>query len=166
MSSLSIKTMREQYPGKSDVDAAKEYAKKHGFIAIVRYKNSASAADFTNIGTCIMEAEIHGYLNSPSPFLREVEIIYDGRSTALNITDDLILRGHCESCGKQATQKSLQLMAGNDFYICPKCGLMYCDRCYLNLPLTHSPGYGMCPNCKVQVQRAIPGYFGNQSGMA
>jgi hypothetical protein len=86
------------------------------------------------------------------------------RGTALRITEDLILRGHCELCGKQATRESLQLMAGNDFYICPKCGLMFCNNCYFRLPLTSSPGYGMCPKCRVQVQRTIPGLYGEQSG--
>lgn len=162
MGSLNIQTMRDECPGKPDDEAARAFAKKNGYIAIVRYKNSASAADFTNIGTCKMEDEIRAYLSSP--YCHDTEVIYDGRATALRITEDLILRGHCELCGKQATRESLQLMAGNDFYICPKCGLMCCDGCYVRLPLTASPGYGMCPKCRVQVQRAIPGFYGDQSG--
>jgi hypothetical protein len=161
MSSLNIQTMRDEYPGKSDTEAARAYAQKHGFIAIVRYK-SRGASDFTDIGICTMESEIRGYLTSP--YCSNAEVIYDGRSTALRITDDLIIRGHCELCGKRATRESLTLMAGNDFYICPKCGLMFCDGCYVRLPLTSSPGYGMCPKCRVQVQRAIPGFYGSQSG--
>ena len=43
-------------------------------------------------------------------------------------------------------------------------GLMVCDGCYVRLPLTSSPGYGMCPKCRVQVQRAISGFYGSQSG--
>lgn len=162
MGSLNIQSIRDEHPGKSDADAAKAYAQKWGFIAIVRYKNSSSASDFTNIGTCKMEDEIRGYLTSP--YCHSAEVIYDGRSTALRITDDLILRGRCELCGKRATRESLTLMAGNDFYICPKCGLMCCDGCYVRLPLTASPGYGMCPKCRVQVQRAIAGFYGDQSG--
>jgi hypothetical protein len=161
MGSLSIQTMREQYPGKSDTEAAKAFAMKNGYIVIFRYKNSTSALDFTNIGTCKMEEEIRGYQSSS--YCLNAEIIYDGRATALRITSDLILKGHCEFCGKKTTRQSLQLLAGNDFYICPKCGLMFCDQCYLRLPLTSSPGYGMCPNCRVKVQRAIPGFYGDQS---
>lgn len=161
MGSLNIQTMRESCPGKSDEEAAKAFAQKHGYIAIVRYK-SRGASDLTNIGTCTMEAEIRGYLTSP--YCSGAEVIFDGRTTALHITEELILKGHCELCRKPATQQSLTLMAGNDFYICPKCGLMFCDGCYGRLPLTSSPGYGTCPKCRVQVQRAIPGFYGSQSG--
>ena len=158
----SIRIDREGYPGKSDAEIAEIVAKQNGFIVIVRYKNSADAPEFTDFGTCQMEEEIQGYLSSPN--CHEVEIIYDGRATALQITEDLILEGCCELCGKETNQKSLQLMAGNDFYICPECGLMFCDECYVRLPLTSSPGYGTCPECRVEVQRALPGFYGNQSG--
>ena len=163
MGSLNIHTMRNEYPGKSDADAAKAFAQKYGYIAIVRYKNSSSASDFTNIGTCKMEDEIRGYLTSP--YCHDAEILYDGRATAMRITEELILGGQCELCGKRATRESLQVMAGNDFYICPKCGSMFCDRCYVRLPLTSSPGYGICPKCRVKVQRTIPGWYGDQSGV-
>ena len=149
--------MRNDYPGKSDEEAAKAFAQKYGYIAIVRYK-SHGAADFTNIGTCKMEAEIQGYLHSP--YCGSPEIIYDGRSRAIRVTEERILKGSCASCGKRTTKESVTLMAGNDFYICPKCGLMVCDRCYVRLPLTASPGYGMCPECRVQVIRALPGLYG------
>ena len=162
MGSVSISFMRGKYPGKSDAEAAKAYAQEYGYIAIIRYKNSESASDFTDIGTCDMEEKIHGYLRSPH--CHDAEIIYDGRTTALRVTEDVILRGHCELCGKRTSRQSLQLVAGNDFYICPTCGLMVCDACYVRLPLTSSPGYGMCPKCRVQVQRAIPGFYGSQSG--
>jgi hypothetical protein len=162
MGSLNIQTMRNECPGQPDAEAAKAFARKNGYIAVVRYKNNSNAADFTNIGVCKMEAEIRGYLTSP--YCHEAEVIYDGRGAALRITGDLILGGHCELCGKRATQESFRVMAGNDFYICPRCGLMFCDRCYVRLPLTGSPGYGMCPKCRVQVQRAIPGFYGGQSG--
>ena len=153
--------MREECPANSDGGAAKVFAQKHGCIAIVRYKSRGSA-EFTSIGTCTTESEIHGYMTSP--YCNDAEIIYDGRSKALRVTEELILGGSCESCGKHATRESLTLMAGNDFYISPKCALMACDECYVRLPLTSSPGFGMCPNCKVQVQRAIPGFYGSQSG--
>lgn len=162
MGSLNIHIMREEYQGKSDTEAAKAFAQKHGYIAIVHYKNSKDASDFTDIGTCQSEEQIQGYLRSS--YCHDVELIYDGRATALRITKELILRGHCELCDKKTTQDSLQLMAGNDFYICPKCGMMFCDVCYGRLPLTSSPGYGMCPKCRVKVQRAIIGHYGEQSG--
>ena len=122
MSSLSIETLRNECPGKTDNEAAELFAKKYGCVAIVRYKSSSSDSDYTNIGTCQMEEEIAGYLSSP--YCHDVEIIYDGRSGALNITEDLILSGNCALCSKDTTVESLQLMAGNDFYICPKCGLI------------------------------------------
>jgi hypothetical protein len=162
MGSFNIETMRSQLPGKSDAEAAKAFAKKHGYIAIVRYKNSSAASDFTNIGTCKMEEEVYGYLRSSS--CAACELIYDGRATALRITEKTILAGKCQSCGKGTTKESLQRMGGNDFYICPRCAAMFCDRCYGWLPLTSSPGYGMCPTCRVQVQRAIIGFYGDQSG--
>jgi hypothetical protein len=160
MGSLSID--REANPGKSDAEIAKAIATKYGYIAVVRYKNSSTAHEFTNFGTCQTEDEIRGYLSSP--YCHAAEVVYDGRSTALRVTEELILKGQCELCGKRTTQESLQLMAGNDFYICPKCGLMCCDGCYISLPLTSSPGYGTCPQCRVEVQRAIPGFYGKQSG--
>lgn len=164
MGSLNIQFMRDEYPGKSDPEAAKAFAQKNGYIAIVRYKHSRTSTAFTDIGTCQTEEHIRGYLNSP--YCHDAEVIYDGRATALRVTEELILRGHCELCGKRATRESLHLMAGNDFYICPECGLMFCDGCYVRLPLTSSPGYGMCPKCRIQVQRAIPGFYGSQSGQS
>lgn len=82
MSSLNIQLIRNDYPGKSDAEAAEAYAQKWGFIAIIRYKNSTSSSDFTNIGTCRMEDEIRGYLSSPN--CHSAEVIYDGRATALS----------------------------------------------------------------------------------
>ena len=161
MSSCLIEIIRENYPSKSDAESARAYAQEHGYLAIVRYKSNG-ALDFTHIGICRMESEISSYLTSP--YCSDAEVIYDGRPTALRITDDLILRGHCELCGKRATSESLNLSAGNDFYICPKCEQMFCDGCYDHLPLTSSPGYGMCPKCRVQVQRAISGLYGKRSG--
>lgn len=153
---------REAHPGKSDTEIAAAIATKYGFIAVVRYKNSSTAREFTNFGTCQTEDELRGYLSSP--YCHHAEVVYDGRSTALRVTEQLILKGSCELCGKRATRESLQVMAGNDFYICPKCGLMCCDACYVRLPLTSSPGYGTCPKCRVEVQRALPGFYGKQAG--
>jgi len=157
MASQNIDTFRQDYPGKSDSEAAREYAGKRGCIAIVRYKSSASAKDFTNIGTCNTEVDIKGYLTSP--YCHAAEIIYDGRSALFSINAAHVLNGHCETCGKGTTRESLQLGAGNDFYFCPKCGLLFCDDCYGRLPLTSSPGYGMCTKCRVQVKRTLPSFF-------
>ena len=157
MSSQNIESIRSDYPGKSDTEATKAFAEEYGYIAIVRYKNSTTASDFTNIGTCKTEAEIRGYLTSP--YCHAAEVIYDGRSTLFPLNADHVLKGHCEMCGKYSTSDTLQMGMGNDFYFCPKCGLLFCDSCYIRLPLTSSPGYGMCPKCKVQVKRAIPSFF-------
>ena len=100
MSSVGID--RDEYPGKSDAEIAEVIAKKYGYIVVVRYKNSAGAFEFTNFGTCQMEEEIHGYLSSP--YCHDAEIIYDGRTTALSITEELILKGHCELCGKHTSR--------------------------------------------------------------
>lgn len=156
MGSLNIESMRQDYPGKSDTEAAREFAQKHGYIAIIRYK-SRGASDFTDIGTCAMESEIRGYLTSP--YCSNAQVIYDGRSALFPLNADHVLTGHCELCGKCSTRETLQMGSGNDFYFCPKCGLLFCDSCYTRLPLTTSPGYGMCPKCKVQVKRAIPSFF-------
>lgn len=157
MSSLGIESIREDYPGKSDAEAAQAFAEKHGYIAIIRYKSSSEASDFSNIGTCDTEAEIRGYLTSSS--CHNAEVIYDGRSALFPLNADHVLKGCCEICGKHSTRETLQMGSGNDFYFCPKCGLMFCDNCYVGLPLTSSPGYGTCPRCKVQVKRAIPNFF-------
>jgi ribosomal protein S17E len=157
MGSLNIESIRNDYPSKSDADAAKALAEKYGYIAIVRYKNSKSVSDFTNIGTCKTEAEIRGYLTSP--YCNDAELIYDGRSALFPLNAGHVLNGHCEMCSKRSTRETLQMGAGNDFYFCPKCGLLFCDSCYVRLPLTSSPGYGMCLKCRVQVKRAIPSFF-------
>jgi len=157
MRSLNIESMRKDYPGKSDAEAAKALAEKYGYMAIVRYKRSSGASDFSNVGSCNTEAEIRGYLTSP--YCNDAEVIYDSRSALFPLDANHVLNGHCEMCGKGATRETLQMGSGNDFYFCPKCGLMFCDSCYVRLPLTSSPGYGMCPKCKVQVKRAIPSFF-------
>ena len=100
------------------------------------------------------DEEVAGYFNSP--FCHDVEIVYDGRAKAIRITPKLILGGKCERCAKATTKKSLILMGGNDFYICPKCGKMFCDDCIVYLPLTGSPGYAKCPYCDLVLKRAIP----------
>ena len=160
MGSFDIDSIRKDYPGKSDSEVARAFAEKYGNIVIVRYKNSPDASDYTNIGTCNTEAEIRGYLTSQ--YCHAAEIIYDGRSALFPLNATHVLDGHCATCFKVTTRESLQLGAGNDFYFCPKCGLLFCERCYSQLPLTSSPGYGMCPKCKVQVKRTLPNFFVNR----
>jgi hypothetical protein len=157
MGSLDIQSVRSDFPGKSDAEAAKAMAAKYGYMAIVRYKNSGSASDFTNFGTCTTENEISGYLTSPN--CHAAEVVYDGRSAIFPLNANHILKGRCEECGKRSTRQTLKMGSGNDFYFCPKCGLLFCAECYTHLPLTSSPGFGMCPECSVQVKRAIPSFF-------
>jgi hypothetical protein len=157
MASRNIKSIRDSHPGKADTEAAKAFAEESGYLAIVRYKNSKTSSDFTDIGACNTEAEIRGYLSSP--YCHNAEIIYDRRSSVFQLNAEHILKGTCEKCGARATDETLQIGAGNDFYFCPKCGLLFCDSCYARLPVTSSPGYGTCPKCEVQVKRAIPSFF-------
>jgi len=157
MGSRAIDELRSERAGASDRDAARALAEKYGYMAIVRYKNSSSASDFTNIGTCTTESEIRGYLTSP--YCHAAEIIYDRRVSMFKFGVANVLNGACERCGKKSTRETLQMGAGNDFYFCPQCGLMSCDACYPYLPLTTSPGYGKCPKCDTPVKRAIPSNF-------
>ena len=130
MSTLNIKLWRDRYPDKSDAEIAEAIAKMgDGVIAVVRYKNPPSASDFTRLGTCETDDEIQEYLNNPR--FHDVEIVYDGRAGALRITEALIISGHCAVCDKPTTVESLTLMGGNDFYVCPLCGHLFCDGCYI-----------------------------------
>ena len=163
MSSLRIDAQRARYPGMSDAEIAMTLAQEYGYIVVVRYKNSPQADDFTDFGTCQSEEKVHEYFRSS--YCHDVEIVYDGRVGALRITAELILAGRCETCGKATTNESLTSMAGNDFYICPKCAAMFCDTCYTRLPISGGrSGYGMCPRCRVEVQRAIADFYGKQFG--
>ena len=83
MSSIHID--REGHPGASDAEIAEALASQYGYVAVVRYKNSPAAQEFTNFGTCQTEDEIRAYLSSPH--CHDAELIYDGRSTALRVTD-------------------------------------------------------------------------------
>ena len=157
MSSIDIKSVRSDFPGMPDGEAAKALAEKYNYIAVVRYKRSPDGAEFTNFGTCTTEAEMRGYLTSP--YCHDAEVIYDARSALFPLNAEHVLQGHCEMCGKRTTPETLQMGAGNDFYFCRKCGLLFCEGCYVRLPLTGSPGYGLCPTCRIQVKRAIPSFF-------
>ena len=129
MGSLGINWLRKSYPGKTDTEIAAAVAAEGGYHVIVRYKSAYSSAggDYTNFGCCMTDEEVTGYLSSP--YCHDAEIIYDGRAKAIRITPELILMGKCERCAKATTRESLVLMGGNDFYICPQCGKMFCSDC-------------------------------------
>jgi ankyrin repeat protein len=87
------------------------------------------------------------------------EVAFDGSLSSSIITEELILNAKCKRCSKAATKQTLTLYAGNDFYVCPECGVLFCDQCILTLPLTGLPGYAKCPTCDVQLKRPVPGAF-------
>jgi|GEM_PF-2128629 len=160
MGSLRIDSMRRQYLNKSDIEIAAELANEGGYIVVLRYK-SRGASDYTDFGTCISKEDVKGYLNSP--YCDDVEILYDIRKHALEITSTLILVSKCILCGRSTNQQSLRINGGNDFYFCPVCAKVFCQNCRLHLPLTKYPyGYAKCPDCDVQLQRAFPGAIGNK----
>jgi hypothetical protein len=153
MASTEAESIRREYPGKSDKEIAEALATSYGYMAILRYITSGQE----NFAKCDTEAEIRGYLTSP--YCHCVEVLYDRRSISFQLNAAHVLNGRCESCGKNATRESLQIDAGNDFYFCPKCGLLFCEVCYSRLPLTGSPGYGACTRCKVKVKRTLSSFF-------
>jgi hypothetical protein len=157
MASIRISSTREEYPGKNDSEIAAALAEKSGYLAVVRYKSSAVGDNFTDFGLCRTEAEIRGYMTSP--YCHDVEVLYDSRATLFPLNSEHVLNGSCKNCGRHATSASLQLGAGNDFYFCPKCGLLYCEDCYPKLPLTASPGYATCAVCRIQIKRTLPDFF-------
>jgi hypothetical protein len=79
MASISISTVREQYPGKTDAEAAARIAEEGGYVIVVRYK-LMSDGPFTNFGLCWTYAEADNYLFNQN--LHDVEVIYDRRNTA------------------------------------------------------------------------------------
>ena len=152
--------MRRQYLNKNDAEIAAELANEGGYIVVLRYK-SRGASGYTDFATCIISEEVEGYLNSP--YCDDVEILYDIRKHALEITANLIHVSKCTSCGRSTDQKSLRTGGGNDFHFCPVCAAMFCDSCRLHLPLTKYPyGYAKCSDCDAQLQRAFPGAIGNK----
>ena len=156
MSSLSLFNLREQYSGLSEEDIAKTLAEKYQYVAIVRYKNQPDGP-FTNFGCCDTQEKLDSYFESP--YCHDTELIYDGRKKSLFITEKLILQAHCDLCGKAATRDALVLGGGDDYYAC-SCGRFFCDNCYLRLPLTNpAGGYGMCPECRKEVKRAVIGVY-------
>jgi uncharacterized Zn-finger protein len=156
MASVRISIIRAKFPGKTDAELAAAYAAEAGYHVIVRYR-SGNSREYDNFGCCMSDEELEGYLRSP--YCHDAEIVYDRRFKAIRITPDLILGGKCVRCARAANSKSLVLFGGNDFYICPQCGAMFCDGCIVYLPLTGSAGYAKCPYCDVVLKRAIPGTY-------
>lgn len=74
MSSLTINKFRDY--GNSDEEIARVIGKANGFFAVLRYKNSQGASEFTNFGTCDNELEVNEYLTSSH--CHEAEIVYQG----------------------------------------------------------------------------------------
>ncbi len=159
MGSLSLDGLRESHPGCSDEEIARTLAESNGYVAVVRYSSSPGAAP-NNLATCSGDDQVEGYF--ASPYCHDVEILYDARATVIRITADTILSGSCRSCARKTDSNTLVLGAGNDFYFCPRCGLLFCSDCYVRLPLTDgTSGYGTCPDCRVEVKRALPDTYGS-----
>lgn len=159
MGSIGLNYLRSENPGLSDQQIAAKLADEHGYILVLRYKSSPDG-DYNNLATCQTDEEAAASTNSP--YCHDVEVLVDRRAQSLRITADLILMGSCQRCGRETTEASLTLMAGNDFYCCPQCATMFCENCYPHLPLTDGhQGYGMCPQCNQQVIRALPGQYGS-----
>jgi tetratricopeptide (TPR) repeat protein len=161
MGSVSIEAKRQEFPGKSDQEVAEALALKYGYVAIIRYKSHESGA-YSDFGCCLTDAEIQGYLSSPACY--DPESLYDARPRSLLITEDLLLASACSLCGKVPAKDSLPLGSPENFYFCPQCGKFFCPACYQSrLPLTdETSGYGMCPDCRIEVQKAIPGDYGKR----
>lgn len=156
MTSVNLYNKRKEYPDKSDEEIAQLLAQEYGYVAIVRYKSDPSG-DYNNFGCCSSVEKLEGYKNSP--YCHDTEIIYDIRKQSLLVTEDLIRNAQCDMCKRSTTEASLTLMAGDDYYAC-SCGLFFCDDCYMQLPLTNpAGGYGMCPQCRKEVKRAVVGTY-------
>lgn len=76
MASYPIAPERLEFPGKTDEQIASALAHKYGYVAVVRYKSSASS-DYDHFGCCKHDYEVEGYFNSP--YCHDTEAIYDGR---------------------------------------------------------------------------------------
>jgi len=151
MAQISIRILRDAYPGKNDKEVVDFHAKSHGYHVMLKLQ-PGNINDY-DIGMCHTADEFKAYMAE----YRGAEILYDDRAASLRITEEMVLKAKCQECSKAATRQSLRLYAGNDFYVCPKCAAMYCNQCLRYLPLTGSPGYAKCPSCDVKLKRAIPG---------
>jgi uncharacterized C2H2 Zn-finger protein len=158
MSTVDINTLSERFPNLPEKEAAQAYAKEKGYVLIFKYRRKG-ADQYSHYGLCRTFGEIESYYNSPD--VEEIKILYDGRITKIFITADYILLNTCYLCKRKTTKETFVLRTGNDFYFCPKCGLMFCDSCCDYLPLTNVYyGYRICINCGTRLKRAYPGQFG------
>ena len=60
MGSMTIP--RGDYPDKSDSEIAELLAEEYGFVAVIRYKNSASDTEYTTFAPCMSTDEIERYM--------------------------------------------------------------------------------------------------------
>jgi hypothetical protein len=159
MGSIKIESQRRQHPDKSDVEIAEKLARENGYVAVIRYKNSPTAPEHTDFGTCRTDDELKSYFKST--YCHDVEIVYDQRASAFVITPDLILKGRCTLCQRATSYQTLTPNAGDDFYICGRCASLICADCYPSLALTRvQQGYGLCPDCRIVLQRVLVGSYG------
>ena len=159
MSSASIANLNREFSNKTESQAAAEYGQKWGYVAIVKYKNSVNGG-YTDIGCCLNDDQVNGYLTSPH--CHEPELIYDGRDRRLLINKDTILSSKCSLCNDTPNSDSLVLGSGSEYSFCPNCAKFFCPDCYANqMPLTNgTSGFGMCTTCDNEVQKAVPGDYG------
>lgn len=73
MASISIDIVRDEYPGMSDEEAARAFAKKNGYAVVVRYKHPSSS-EYTHFGLCRSPEDASGYLNNTN--CKDPEVIY------------------------------------------------------------------------------------------
>jgi hypothetical protein len=77
MASIGIDTVREQYPGRTDEEAAAKIAEQGGYVIVVRYKLKPDGP-YTNFGLCQTYAYADNYLFNRN--LYDVDVIYDRRN--------------------------------------------------------------------------------------
>lgn len=82
MASINIETVRKQYPGMTDAQAASHIAEEGDFVIVVRYKTE-SEGPYTNLGLCSTYAEADNYLFNEK--LHDADVIYDRRNTSIPI---------------------------------------------------------------------------------
>lgn len=91
MASISISGVRENYPGKTDAEAAAAIASEdESIVIIVRYKLFPDK-DYSNFGLCYRAEEADNYYFNTN--LHDVETIYDRRKQSLNDAVNFLERG-------------------------------------------------------------------------
>lgn len=158
MTVLQISYKREEFPGLSDELVAQEMAQKYGYVAVVRFKE-VKDGPYTHFGCCLNDQKVRHYLYDPDH--HNAHLIYDARWASVKMTKKNLLSKACELCRLQPDQTALYLNDSN-FTFCPQCDMRICGSCYASsLPLSvGSSGFGLCPKCKIEVQRAVVGDYG------